>query len=227
MIKYLILILLAASTVSCNKKLSTNELEAYFYPIDEPTTFYVYRDVVNGLDEQIHRIYSIEDSKGKHLVVEVYTGDGRIIEAYNYNVDSLNLIDHMIVNAQGKRQQADLLKNTYFPKNKTDETYFASRFPGFYDSTFILREVKRKATDKGFRDIEVMGKMKDGVVFKDKIRQSLFNPFTHVENVVEGNAYAYFAKGIGLTEWHDVKKKVHFKLEQVLDEKEGLKLLSK
>jgi hypothetical protein len=227
MIKYLGLLFLSLVLVSCSEKRSISELEAYFYPIDEPTTFYVYRDVVNGLEEQIHRIYSIEDSKGKHLVVEIYTGDGRIIEAYNYNVDSLNLIDHMIVNAEGKKQQADLLKNTYFPNSKTDETHFATRFPGFYDSTFILREVKRKLDSKGFREIEVMGKMKEVIVFKDKIRQSLFNPFTHMENVVQGNAYSYYAKGLGLTEWYDVKKKVHFKLEQILDEKEGLKLMSK
>ena len=219
--------LLLLTAIGCSSKKSVNELEEYFYPIDAPAKFYVYRDVANGYDEQIHRIYSIEDSKGNHLVVEVYAGDGRIIEAYNYNVDSLDLIDHMVVNAEGKKQQAELLKHTYFPANKTDQTYFASRFPGFYDSTFILREVKRKSTTNGFKEVEVLGEQEDGVVFQDYIRQSLFNPFTHKENVVEGKALAYYAKGFGLVEWHDLKKKVHFKLEQVLSEKEGIKLLGK
>ena len=225
--KVVFLFFLLTGLFACNKKQSISELEKYFYPIDEETTFYVYRDVVNGLNEQIHRIYTIEDSKGKHLVVEVYTGDGRIIEAYNYNVDSLDLMDHMVVNAAGKKQQAELLKNTYFPTNKTQETYFASRFPGIYDSTFILREVKRKVMKNGITDVEVMNETKEGVKFRDNIRQSLFNPFTHKENVVEGEAVTYYAKGFGLTEWHDKNKKIHFKLEQILDEKEGLQLMTK
>lgn len=211
---------------ACESKKSTSDYEAYFYPIQKKVSFYVYRDIKNGLNEQIHRIYSLTDSYGEHLIVEVYTGDGRIIEAYNYNTDSLNLIDHMVVNAQGKKQKAELLKNEYFPADAETEAYFASRFPGIYDSTFILREVKRKVAKNPTLAADVLGKKVDILVCNDYIRQSLFNPFQHKENVVEGHAKAYFAKGYGLVEWFDEKDQIHFKLEQVLDEKEGIKLIA-
>jgi hypothetical protein len=227
MMRTLFFLLVVATTLSsCGSKQSSSEFEEYFYPIDAPTKFYVYRDVANGLEEQIHRIYTLTDSYGKHLIVEIYTGDGRIIEAYNYNVDSLDLLDHMVVNAQGKKQKAEILKNTYFPSSENHQTYFASRFPGIYDSTFILREVKRKLKQGGQKKMEIMQEgNEDVLVFSDYIRQSLFNPYTHKENVVEGKALSYYAEGYGLVEWHDVKNKVHYKLEQVLDEKEGVKLL--
>ncbi|MCT4562334.1 MAG: hypothetical protein N4A41_13265 [Crocinitomicaceae bacterium] len=211
---------------ACESKKSTSDYEAYFYPIQKEVSFYVYRDIKNGLNEQIHRIYSLTDSYGEHLIVEVYTGDGRIIEAYNYNTDSLNLIDHMVVNAQGKKQKAELLKNEYFPADAETEAYFASRFPGIYDSTFILREVKRKVAKNPTLAADVLGKKVDILVCNDYIRQSLFNPFQHKENVVEGHAKTYFAKGYGLVEWFDEKDQIHFKLEQVLDEKEGIKLIA-
>lgn len=220
-----ILSLLFAFT-ACESKKASSEFEEFFYPIKKETTFYVYRDIKNGLNEQIHRIYTLTDSYGEHVIVEVYTGDGRIIEAYNYNTDSLNLIDHMVVNAQGKKQKAELLRNSYFPKNAETESYFASRFPGIYDSTFILREVKRKVAATPMLSADVMGSNTDVLVCNDYIRQSLFNPFQHKENVVEGHAKTYFAKGYGMVEWFDEKDNIHFKLEQVLDEKEGIKLIA-
>lgn len=210
--------------LSCQQQ-SRYQNDAYFYPLEKSEYFYVYRDVKNGLEEQIHRIYKVEDSYGEHLVVEVYTGEGRIIEAYNYLTDSLQLIDHMVVNAQGKKQKADLIKNTYFPL-ASEETYFATRFPGFYDSTFILREVKRtKQKEWKEMKLDLLDQEVPVIQFKDKIRQSLFNPFEHKENVVEGIAFSYYAKGMGLVEWHDKNKKIHYKLEQVLDAKEGAELL--
>lgn len=218
-------LLLTIASCSDNKK-STSDYEEFFYPINKETSFYVYRDIKNGLNEQIHRVYTLEDSYGEHLIVEVYTGDGRIIEAYNYNTDSLNLIDHMVVNAQGKKQKAELLRNTYFPADAETEAYMASRFPGIYDSTFILREVKRKVAKNPTTSADVMGDKMDVLVCNDYIRQSMFNPFQHKENVVEGHAKAYFAKGLGLVEWFDEKDNIHFKLEQVLDEKEGIKLIA-
>jgi hypothetical protein len=223
----LLYLLLISTLGACSHNESKSELAEYFYPQKAESTFYVYRDMANGFDEQIHRIYEIEDSEGKHIVVEIYTGEGRIIEAYNYNVDSLNLIDHMVVNAEGKKTKADILKDRLFPMNLTEESYFASRFPGIYDSTLILREVKRKASAQPKRQMEVLGKQTDVIVFDDYIRQTLFNPFKKTENVLDGKATTYYAKGYGMVAWHDKKKKHHFVLEQVLNEKEGIKLIGR
>ncbi len=223
--KFLFVLLCSCLVLSCDNDSSKNELAEYFYPQKDESVFYIYRDKSNPLSEEVHRIFTISDSKGDHIVVEIYTGEGRILEAYNYNMDSLTLDDHMVVNGDLIKTKADLLKTHLYPMNLSDEAYFATRFQGFYDSTFILKEVKRKAAKKPLIELSVMDEKVEAIVFDDEIRQTLFNPFTQKENVLEGKAKTYFAKGYGLVEWHDVKKKHHFVLEQVFNEQEGAKLL--
>jgi hypothetical protein len=219
--------LLTLIFVSCNSGGSSNELAKYFYPLEGDGQVYVYRDVKNSLIERFHRIYRIEDSKGKHLVVEIYTEDLRIIEAYNYNVDSLNLIDHMIVDRDGKKRQAELFKNRLFPMNMKDETYFASRFPGVLDSTLILEERQRKVDPmKPKQEIMVMDKKRTALVLEDNYRTTVFNPITHQESELNGRNYAYYVEGIGLVRWHDNKKKTDFQLQSILTEKQWAKLIN-
>ncbi|MGJ8661280.1 MAG: hypothetical protein ACSHXL_04525, partial [Bacteroidota bacterium] len=200
---------------SCKSDSSKNELVEYFYPLKGDAQVYLYRDINNGISERFHRIYRVKDQKGEHIVVEIYSDDARIIEAYNYNVDSLNLADHMIVDRDGKKRQAELFKNTLFPMNMKDETYFASRFPGVRDSTLILQEVQRKVNSvKPKEDIMVMGKKKHALVIEDNYRTTIFNPITREESELNGRNYSYFVKGIGLVRWHDNKNKSDFRLQR-------------
>lgn len=227
--KWFFLFTLAILIASCGEKNgfeSKNPYAPYFYPWDTLSKFYLYRDVANGLDEQFHRIYSIKDSEGDHIVVEVYSSDGRIIEATNYNVDSLDVMDHMVVNRNLEKTKAEVFKDKAFPMNSSEETWLASRFSGFLDSTLILREVKRKV-NKEISDFEVMDSKADAVVMFDHIRMTNFNPFTKKEFVQEGDAYTYFAKGYGLVEWHSKNKKVHYKLEKILTQEEWLKIITR
>jgi hypothetical protein len=108
---------------SCNsnKLDSKNPFAAYFYEVDSIPKIYLYRDIANGLDEQFHRIYKVEDSQGEHIVVEIYSADGRIIEALNYNVDSLNIMDHMVVNRNNEKTKAELFKDKLIPMNAQEE----------------------------------------------------------------------------------------------------------
>lgn len=206
---------------------SKNQLANYFYPLKGDGQVYIYRDVKNGLAERFHRIYRIEDSKGKHVVVEIYTEDMRIIEAYNYNVDSLNLADHMIVDRDGKKRQAELFKNTLFPMNRKDETYFASRFPGILDSTLILDERQRRVNpSKPKEKIIVMGKKSEALVLQDNYRTTVFNPFTRQESELNGRNYVYFVEGIGLVRWHDNNNKSDFQLQKIISEKQWAKLIN-
>ena len=145
---------------------SENEYFAYFYPVDSIPKVYQYRDVRNGLIEQFHRVYAIQDSEGQHVIVERYSGDGRIIEALNYNVDSLDIMDHMVVNRNGEKTKADVFKTKIIPMDKDDEAYFASRFQGFLDSTLILQEIRRTVVKES--KVKVMNKTTEVVVFADK-----------------------------------------------------------
>ena len=204
---------------------STNTFSSFFYPLDSIPKVYVYRDISNGLDEQFHRVYAVKDDAGQHIVVETYTADGRIIEALNYNTDSLDIMDHMVVDRTGKKQKAELFKYKLIPNDRQDEIWFASRFPGFLDSTLILKEIKRKFSRE--MKTEVLEETKPTVVFSDHIRMTNFNPFTKKETVLEGNSLTCFTQGIGLSEWYTPDKKVHFKLEKILSQEEWIKLVTR
>ncbi|MFN5786135.1 MAG: hypothetical protein ACK457_09190 [Flavobacteriia bacterium] len=225
-ILFLTLTLILVSCGSRNQSASKNPYANYFYEIDSVPKIYLFRDVANGLDEQFHRIYSVSDSKGDHVIVEIYSADGRILEALNYNVDSLDIMDHMVVNRNGEKTKAEVFKTKVIPMNATDEVWFASRFQGFLDSTLILKEIKRKISGKEI-DHEVLGKKVSTIVMKDKIRLTNFNPFTKKENVLEGEAVNYFSEGYGLVEWHTPNKKVHFKLEKVMPQEEWVKIITR
>lgn len=205
---------------------SANPYAKYFYPYDTIPKIYLYRDIANGLDEQFHRIYTIKDSEGDHIVVETYSADGRIIEAMNYNTDSLDVMDHMVVDRNAFKTKTELFKYKIMPMNDSEETWFASRFPGFLDSTLILKELKRKVVEE-VADHDVMGEKVLTLITSDHIRLSNFNPFTEKEFVQEGDALSYFAKGYGLVEWHSKSKKVHYKLEKIMTQEEWMKIISR
>lgn len=228
--KYTFVILLIAGLfASCSKSedyKSENPYFEYFYPVDSTAKIYLYRDIANGLDEQFHRIFSIKDSAGIHVVVEIYAPDGRILEALNYNIDSLDIMDHMVVNRNLEKTKAEVYKNKIIPMNNSEEVWFATRFPGFLDSTLILKEIKRKVSGEP-REIDVMGENVTSVVMKDKIRMTNYNPFTKNENSIEGTSLNYFAKGYGLVEWHTPDKKVHYKLENIMSQEEWVKIITR
>ena len=219
--------LIVLGLVSCGSENTKVEFANYFYPILEEDQFYVYRDVIQGMDEQIHRVYSLEDSKGKHLVVEIYSADGRITEAYNYNQETLLLDDHMIVDVEGKKRQAELLKNDIFPANIEHQTYFASRFPGMVDSTMMVYEIKNRPSETKKLKRTVLNEEKEVLALKEDYRFAVVNPYSKKENASEFVMNRYFAKNLGLVEWHDQKMKRHFVLEQVLGPKEGMQLIGR
>jgi len=214
---------------SCGKEsaaVSVNPYATYFYPYDSIPKIYLFRDVAHGLDEQYHRIYGVKDSQGEHIVVEIYAADGRIIEALNYNVDSLDVIDHMVVNRVQEKTKAELFKNRLIPMDANEEAYFASRFQGFLDSTLILKEVRRKVNGME-TTCKVIEEEVPALRMDDQIRLTNFNPFTKKETVMEGKAINFFAKGYGLVEWYTPNKKVHYRLEKIMDQQEWLKIITR
>lgn len=205
---------------------SQNPNAPFFYPLDTVPKIYQYRDIANGLDEEFHRIYTVEDAVGPHLIVEVYAGDGRLREAINYNIDSLVVQDHMVVNREQSKEKALLYKNQFFPFDLQKETWFASKFSGVTDSTVILQEVFRKF--QGKQTTRILAKKKaSALLFKDKIRRTVLNPFTRTEKEVTGLQYSIFAEGYGLVAWHNRNKSIHFRLERILTQKEWIQIIAR
>lgn len=205
---------------------SKNPNAGYFYPLDTIPKIYLYRDINGGLEEEFHRIYALKDNEGEHVIVEVYASDGRIREAYNYNIDSLNLQDYMVVDIQQEKEKALLYKDKLFPMNLNEQTWFAAKFRGITDSTVMLSEVKRL-----FKENKKRGVMDEEniptLVFSDQVKLTVLNPYTRKEEEKSAMKISYFAEGYGLVEWHSANKKVHFKLEQVLSQQEWIKMIAR
>jgi hypothetical protein len=187
MMRFGVFILLFSSFIfgfaSCDNSkdfVSKNPNAAYFYPLDTIPKIYLYRDITGGLEEEFHRIYALKDQAGEHLIVEVYASDGRIREAYNYNVDSLNLQDYMVVDVNQEKEKTLLYKDKLFPMNLHEKTWFAAKFRGVVDSTVLLSEVKRQFNKK--KSHLVMEDEVESLVFSDQLRLTVLNPFTRKEN---------------------------------------------
>jgi hypothetical protein len=226
LVVFSLLFLFLSSCSQENPFKTINPNAAWFYPLDSIPKIYLYRDVANGLEEEFHRVYTIKDNAGMHLVVERYASDGRILEAINYNVDSLNVMDQMVVDRYQKKEKALIYKNDLFPMDLKKETWYAFKFKGVVDSTLILREIKRNF--KKHQEITVMEHEEaDALVFEDLVKQTVLNPFTKKEQTYEAKQISYFAKGFGLVEWHSLSKKNHFRLEQILSQQEWVKIIAR
>jgi hypothetical protein len=203
---------------------SVYALKDYFYPVPNNPIVYVYRDMIGGLDEQFHRIYSVSDHAGKHIVIERYASDGRILEALNFNVDSLDVQDHMVVNRNQKKTKAILYKTSFFPLNSKSSTWFASKFEGVRDSTLILQELRR--TVSGF-DVNrvIMGNETPCLSLLDKTQYTEINPFSKTQKTFTELSTSYYQKGFGLVEWVGKKNKVHFKLERIMTQNEWVRII--
>ena len=219
-------LLALSSCKSTDDKFKTvNPNSEYFYPIDTIPKVYLYRDIAHGLEEEFHRIYSISDMAGEHIVVERYASDGRILDAINYNVDSLTVFDQMVVDRFKKKEKALIYKNKLFPMDLKKESWYAVKFNGVIDSTLILREVKRNFKKR--KTITIMDEFEsESLVFDDFVRQTVLNPFTKKEQSFDAKQVNYFAKGYGLVEWHSLNKKVHFRLERILTQEEFVKIIA-
>jgi hypothetical protein len=205
---------------------STNPNAAFFYPLDTVPKIYLYRDVARGLEEEFHRIYTVEDAVGPHLIVEIYASDGRLQEAINYNIDSLVVQDHMVVNRLQQKEKALLYKNQLFPYDLQKETWFATKFSGVTDSTVILNEVFRKLKKRGVTSF-LKEQRANALFFTDKIRRTALNPFTRTEKEGVGEQTSVFAEGYGLVAWYNRNKSVHFRLERILSQKEWVKIITR
>lgn len=199
----------------------------YFYPYDSTPRIYCYRNIANGLDEEFHRIYAIKDQKGHHIVVEKYAPNGRIIEALNYNYDSLTIIDHMVVDRKNHKTSSILLKNNVLPRNKKEQTWFASKYPGHLDSTVILDELKRKVIKENILYQILEEEKRKAIIFEDFRRLTMINIFNKKEQLISTTGESIFAEGFGLIEFYSKNKVAHFKLEKVISQKEWIQFISR
>ena len=201
---------------------SKNE-STYFYPIADSARIYCYRNITDGLEEEFHRIYTIKDSI-KHLIVERFSSNKRFLEAINYNVESKKVVEHIVVNRNNEREIAEIKSSQLFPYDPSRENSFVSEFSAMDDSTLFRKENHRNFLKVETSSYDGVGKRKT-FIFKDFVSQHLINLYTNKGRKIEAKGFIHFAEGLGPVEWYDENKKVHFKLEKILSQKEWIRLM--
>lgn len=209
-------------TIKSENPIVTNQ--SFFYVYDTIPKVYQYRELVNGMYEQFHRVYGVRDGYGRHIIVERYTQEGRLTEAYNFNLDSLNVIDHMVVNVKGEKEKATVYKDKLFPLGK-NEIHFASKFSGITDMKVILYESFRKVNT--FTKRNILSKNMNCMKLNERIRVTNIDLELKKESKpLENQLFQYYGKGLGLVEWHDKNLSQHYVLEKIISQREWIKLIS-
>lgn len=220
----LFLLSTALFLVSCGNSVEKQEKETsyleYFYPTDSLVPFiYVFQNSKVAMDEKVLRIYRAETSEDTSLVVEFYNSDLKITEGYTHDLmDQLKVIDHMIVDGDGKKRQAKLTANTFFPRNKDDKTQFISDFPSHLDSITMIYQSKRRVLDEN-KTVKVLGKDVEAIVIEDSVKVLFADPYTQKSSAQSVMITRTFAKGYGMVRWSANNEEIVYELEKILTNK--------
>lgn len=192
----------------------------YFYPTDSLIPFiYVFQNTKVNLDEKILRIYRSETPEDTSLVVEFYNADLKITEGYTHDLnDQLRVLDHMIVDGDGKKRKAKLSDNTFFPMSKDDQTQFLSDFPSHLDSITMIYQSKRRVLEEN-ATANVLGKEVPAIVLEDSVKVLFANPYTKKTSAQSVMITRTFAKGYGMVRWSANNDEIVYELEKILPNK--------
>ena len=205
-----------------NKNNSVKEC-TYFYPIVDSARIYCYRNITNGLDEEFHRVFTLEDSI-KHLIVERFSASKRFLEGINYDLESKKVLEHVIVNRNNEREIAKIKSSQLFPMDQSTVNTFVSEFSGMNDSVIFRKENHRRYFKTQKTSYQKTKSLKT-FIFKDSIEQHSINVFSNKGRKIGAIAFIHFVEGIGPFEWYDENKKIHFKLEKIISQKEWIRLM--
>lgn len=223
---HILLILPVLSCItSCNQKEQSatdeddgqREYSDYFFPSDSLEPYiYVYADENKPVDEKFYRVYKLNTPEKEHVVVERYNASFRITEGYTYDLkDELKIVDHMIVDANGKKRKANVTEPNLYPSNEDGQSLFISDFPAHIDSMIGVYKSNKKVVNEGM-DYGILGHSTEAIKIKDEVTLSFVNPFTEKGSSNKVEILRIYAKGLGLTEWYTKDKKIHFKLKRIL-----------
>ncbi|MBM3452197.1 MAG: hypothetical protein FJX84_03530 [Bacteroidetes bacterium] len=197
---------------------SAHPLVNYFYPYDSSARIYCYRNVTDGISEEFHRVYGYKDSKGYHIGVDILSPDGqRLIEAFVYNYDSLDVHLQMETISTGVPKPARIIKKNIFPWNEKSVGVFTSAYPSSQKSLEISQELNRTFLEKINSFLVISNEQRKAVSFKEvRKKRKYFKASNKIQNSDSLETISIFAEGFGLVEFYDKNKKIHFKLEKVI-----------
>ncbi|PKR80319.1 hypothetical protein CW751_10735 [Brumimicrobium salinarum] len=221
----LLLLLCLLTFVSCKNDTTQHEsnskevdnLKSYFYPSDSLfPTIYAYKNSINPLEEKFHRFYKQENEKDTGLVLEFYNSKLMITEAFTLSLNSFEVMDHMIVDGDGKKRKAKVSEKQFFPINEDVKTSFTSDFPSHLDSITLIYQSKKHVYDSIFK-MSFLDTIAPTILVKDSVRYIFANTTTKEVGSQTSVINRYYAKGYGLVRWTSEDGKNVYEISSILN----------
>lgn len=227
--KYFLLIIISFSLFGCtdNKEKQKNDsadldieldLLDYFYPLNEEEPYiYAYFDESAPLDERFHRLINIYDSDGQTFVVERYNANLRISEGFTLDPNSLEVMDHMMVDKNLKKRKSNVTSNQYYPLEMNKTARFVSDYPSHLDSVTAIYDSRRTIIKKDI-PLDIMDSTYQTILLRDTVNVHMVNRFTKESSTQTAVIDNYYAKGVGLVKFGDVDGAVNYKLKRIISD---------
>ena len=207
--------------------LDSSDFPIFFIPLDSIHPFVtIFKDEKAPLEERFFRSIVMKKEDSLEYVLEKYNADMRFTEGFTFDLKKENvLIDHMMVDAYGKKRKSRIHDNLYFPYDMGEAVMFHVDFPAHVDSIVISYQSKRELIDY-IPDFVVLEEEYETLVLRDSSVVTFINYYTEEEGkqlVVTNN---YYAKGIGLVRFEDVSGEIQFNVVRFLSDKWWNELIS-
>lgn len=201
---------------SSNKEKSELNLMDYFYPMNENEPYiYGYLDEKNPVAERFHRMINFREADSRSFVIERYNASLRIFEGFTLDPDSLNVLDHMMVDKNRQKRKSNVSATEYFPLEMNKTVRFVSDYPSHLDSITTVYDSRRTIIDKDVT-VSVMDTTYEAILLRDTVYVHLVNRFTKESGTQSAVIDNYYAKGMGLVKFGDVDGKATYELKRII-----------
>lgn len=196
-----ILVSLLSVFFSCSNdsKIDGDNFLNFFFPMDSVQPYILaYQNVNDPLDEKFLRLYTMQEQNEPFFFIERYNQHLKITEGFKLIAgDSLRIVDHMIVDVDGLKRQANLSDFYYFPTPYQSPSRYISDFPYLNDTIVMVYESKKHIANTD-TTVRIMGRDMEAILVVDTITSRLVNRFT--KEILTGKDWVYqlYAKDIGL-----------------------------
>lgn len=225
--KYLVFVLIILSFYGCSESSDVEEsiqkdpainVLDYFYPLNEDEPYvYAYLDEQAPLDERFHRMINFYDSDGRSFVIERYNAALRISEGFTLDPNSLEILDHMMVDKNLKKRKSNVTSNQYYPLEMNETARFVSDYPSHLDSVTAIYDSRRTIIKKDV-PVEIMDSTYQTILLRDTVHVHMVNRFTKESSTQTAVIDNYYAKGLGLVKFGDVDGAINYKLKRIISD---------
>lgn len=205
--------------------ITSNEVAAdfnsmdYFFPLAEDEPYiYAYFDKNAPLDERFYRLINFYDAEGRTFVIERYNASLRISEGFTLDPNSLEVLDHMMVDKNLQKRKSNVSASQYFPLKMHETVRFVSDYPSHIDSVTAIYDSRRTIIENDI-PIKIMDSTYQAILLRDTVHVHIANYFTKESVTQTAIIDNYYAKGLGLVKFGDVEGNVNYELKRIISDR--------